>query len=313
MKILVAEDNSVSRRMLEALLSKCGYEVAVTTDGAQAWKILQGDDAPRLALLDWMMPELAGVDICRSIRQRVGRPYVYVVVLTGKNRKQDLLEALEAGADDYLTKPFDAEELEARLRTGQRILKLEDALIAAGEALRFQATHDVLTGLSNRADILNTLRRELARGRRERRCVGVVLADLDRFKNINDTYGHQAGDAVLRQVSGRMLSSVRAYDSVGRYGGEEFLIVAPSSSGADVAGLAERVRRAIEASPLRTLAGEMGVTLSLGVAASRGEIEPCEDKLIHAADVALYRAKQLGRNRVETACVSDYAEAADLH
>ena len=265
MKILVAEDNSVSRRMLEALLSKCGYEVAVTTDGAQAWKILQGDDAPRLALLDWMMPELAGVDICRSIRQRVGRPYVYVVVLTGKNRKQDLLEALEAGADDYLTKPFDAEELEARLRTGQRILKLEDALIAAGEALRFQATHDVLTGLSNRADILNTLRRELARGRRERRCVGVVLADLDRFKNINDTYGHQAGDAVLRQVSGRMLSSVRAYDSVGRYGGEEFLIVAPSSSGADVAGLAERVRRAIEASPLRTLAGEMGVTLSLGV------------------------------------------------
>ncbi len=310
MKILVAEDDAGSRHVLQAFLSKWGYEVVVATDGAQAWKILEPNDAPRLALLDWMMPELAGVDICRSVRERVGRPYVYIVLLTGKSQKEDLLEALEAGADDYLTKPFDAQELKARLRAGQRILQLEDELIAAREALRFQATHDALTGLSNRGHILDTLRRELVRSARDRRPVGVGLADLDHFKSINDAHGHQVGDAVLQEVSRRMLSAVRAYDSIGRYGGEEFLIVIPGSDLAETAALAERIRRSIEASPIQTAVGEIRVTLTLGVAASDGVVAPTQKMLIHASDAALYRAKELGRNRVETALLSDHGEAA---
>jgi two-component system, cell cycle response regulator len=307
-KILVAEDDSVSRRLLEVFLAKSEYEVLVAANGVEAWKVLSGADAPRLALIDWMMPELDGVDVCRSVRKRVGHPYVYIVLLTGKNQKQDLLEALEAGADDYLTKPFDPPELKARLHTGQRILKLQDELIAACEALRYQATHDTLTGLANRGHILDTLVRELARGIREHRPVGALLADLDSFKHINDSYGHQAGDAVLQEVSRRMVAGVRTYDSIGRYGGEEFLVVLPGSDVENTAKLAERIRQCVEASPIETGTARICVTLSLGVAASDEDNRLAENLLIHAADGALYRAKQLGRNRTEIACASDYGE-----
>jgi two-component system, cell cycle response regulator len=311
MKILIAEDDSVSRRLLEVFLSKAGYEVVVAENGLQALKILEEDSAPRLALIDWMMPELEGIELCRRVRKRVGHPYVYVLLLTGKNQKQDLLEALAAGADDYLTKPFDPLELKARLLAGQRILKLQDELLAACEALRFQATHDTLTGLVNRGAILDTLARELARGAREERPVGLLLADLDRFKNINDTYGHLAGDTVLQEVSRRMLASLRTYDSIGRYGGEEFLIVLPGSNMEDTAKTADRVRHSVQALPIHTSLGEIHATLSVGVAAVEGRDRPRENILIRAADNALYRAKECGRNRVEAALDTDFGSATE--
>src|ERR1700736_4080307 len=300
-KILIAEDDPVSRHMLMAFLVKWDYEVVAAADGIEALRILESEGAPPLAVLDWMMPGLEGTQVCQRVREHSERPYVYVLLLTARSQKGDVLSGLESGADDYLTKPLDAPELRARLRVGQRILDLQDNLIAAREELRFRATHDALTGISNRATALDAVTREHSRQLREGGTFGVILADIDHFKRINDTHGHLAGDAVLKETSRRMVACVRPYDTVGRYGGEEFLIVAPASDGAGASGLAERIRKAIESKPISTDSGEVRVTASLGVAVS-GHDKPFElHALLHLADEALYRAKDLGRNRSELA------------
>jgi two-component system cell cycle response regulator len=227
-KVLIAEDDMVSRRLLEAMLSRWGYEVVVTRDGLEAWHVLQTANTSLLAILDWIMPGIDGVEVCRRVRQRGQEPYIYLLLLTTKGRKENIIEGLEAGADDYLTKPFDPHELQVRLRAGKRIVTLQAELIEAREALRIQATHDPLTNIWNRRAIIETLSNELARAGREGVPVAVVLADLDYFKRINDTYGHVAGDAVLCEATNRMRASLRTYDTIGRYGGEEFLIILPN-------------------------------------------------------------------------------------
>ncbi len=307
MRILIAEDERVSRHLLETFLVKWGYEVVTANDGAEAWRHLQGDDAPRLVILDWMMPARNGVELCRELRKRSVEPYTYILLVTAKGQKQDILEGLEAGADDYLTKPFDPHELRARLRAGRRILELQEQLISAREQLRVEATHDPLTGLWNRAAILEILQRELARSDRQKVPVGVIMADVDRFKFINDTYGHLTGDAVLREAARRMGSSIRSYDSIGRYGGEEFLVVTP---GCDTTALsqAERLRDCISREPIDVPEGTLFVTLSVGVAANCQAKQA--DQLVRAADAALYRAKRAGRNRVELATATETEQAA---
>lgn len=308
MKILIAEDELVSRRLLSAVLAKSGFEVVAAEDGAAAWKILQAQDAPRLALLDWMMPGMDGVAVCRQARQRTGCPYVYIVLLTAKDAKLDVIEGLESGADDYLIKPFDADELKARLRVGKRILELEDSLVAARDAMQVKATHDPLTGLWNRGAVLDLLQRELSRAGREGTSLGILLADLDHFKSINDTRGHSAGDDVLRETARRMLASVRPYDVVGRYGGEEFLVLLPGCESRVIRDRAEQLRMGIASRPVETSEGSILVTLSLGGISSRewGEAKP--DTLLRAADAALYRAKEAGRNRFELAAPGDDAD-----
>jgi two-component system, cell cycle response regulator len=301
-KIVVAEDETITRRLLEKNLSVWGYEVVAVTNGAEAWELLRTTDSPRLAILDWVMPEMEGVDVCRRVRGISGRAYIYLILLTGRNEKQNLLEGLKAGADDYLAKPFDAEELRARLQVGERILKMQDELIAARDAQHYQATHDVLTGLATRRAAIDFLTRELARGEREKKPVGVVAADLDHFKKINDTYGHMAGDLVLQEAARRMLECTRSYDCVGRFGGEEFLIIFPSSSEELALRQAERIRKSIEAARVETPEGQISVTASFGVATSNGTGPGEMAELLRAADRALYRAKDKGRNRVERAC-----------
>src|SRR5271163_491336 len=212
--ILVAEDDPVSRRVLEAFLVKWGFHVVTAMDGLDALRILESAAAPPLAILDWMMPGLEGPQVCQRVRAHPERPYVYILLLSARSQKDDLLHGLESGADDYLTKPFDAQELRARLHVGQRILDLQDQLIAAGEELLYRATHDNLTGVVNRGVILDTLRRERSRQAREGGSFGIVLMDLDHFKYVNDTYGHLAGDDVLREAAQRMMACVRPYDSV---------------------------------------------------------------------------------------------------
>lgn len=295
-RILVAEDDPVSRRMLESFLTKWGYEVLAVSDGTEAHRILDHGDAPPLAVLDWMMPGMEGPEICRAIRTDSERPYTYVLLLTARSQKEDLLKGLEAGADDYLTKPFDAQELHARLHVGQRILDLQHRLIAATEELRFRASHDMLTGIPNRATILEAINRERARQIRDGGSFGIILADLDHFKAINDTYGHLAGDTVLREAAVRMRSCVRAYDSVGRYGGEEFLIVVPAGDILGTTAVAERIRCSISEKPVSSEAGPISVTASLGVAVSCGR--DTKD-VLRSADEALYQAKARGRDRVE--------------
>jgi diguanylate cyclase (GGDEF)-like protein len=300
-QVLIAEDDPVSCHLLKSLLVKWDYEVSVETNGLAALRILEGDETLRLAILDWMMPGMEGVQICQRLREHKNRPYVYVLLLTARSEKRDLLRGLELGADDYLTKPFDAEELRARLLVGERILNLQDELIGAQEELRFRATHDALTGISNRAAVMDALRNELSRQVREQRSFGVILVDIDHFKNVNDTYGHLCGDEVLQAVTRRMKECIRPYDTVGRYGGEEFLIIASNTDAVGTLALAERIRGVVESKPAVTQAGEVRVTASLGVAVSTDARSADPQILLRLADKALYRAKELGRNRYELA------------
>jgi diguanylate cyclase (GGDEF)-like protein len=310
MKVLVAEDEVVSRRLLESSLQRWGYDVVVAGDGAEALEILRGPDPPRLALLDWIMPGVDGLELCRELRQRKGDAYTYIVLLTAKRLKADVVHGLEAGADDYMTKPCEPQELRVRLRTGKRILYLLDQLVAARESLRELATHDPLTKLLNRGAIVELLGTELGRAERERTSIGVVLADLDHFKRINDTHGHLAGDHVLREAAEAMRSSIRPYDAVGRYGGEEFLLVLPGCDQINAVSHAERLRLLLNRLVVNVPSGEIRFTASFGVTVVGPETPADAETAIDIADSALYAAKRGGRNRVEfLTCAAELATA----
>lgn len=303
MKILAAEDNPVFQSMLRAVLTKWGYEVVIAKDGTEALHTLEAEDAPRLAILDWMMPGIDGVDVCRRVRSMGREPYIYILLLTARTESEDLVEGMDSGADDYLTKPYKAPELHARLRAGQRILELQEQLLAAREALRQEATHDSLTGLLNRHAILGVLQIELARTSRESQHLSVLMADLDHFKQINDSYGHLAGDVVLREAASRMKECIRSYDSVGRYGGEEFLVVLPGCSAEGALAQAERIRISLGGTPYSYGAHSIPVTCSIGSTCYTPSTKADTDSLIREADLGLYAAKANGRNQVVTTCI----------
>ena len=297
MKILVADDSNVSRYLLSSMVKKWGYDVVSVSDGAQAWDVLRQPEAPRLAVLDWMMPGLTGPQVCESVRQKGGDAYIYIILLTGRTQKEDVIEGMMAGADDYVVKPFDQQELKVRIRAGRRIVELQDELLSAREALLKQATHDALTGLKNQTRIKEILANEMNIALQAGSSLGVILLDLDKFKQVNDLHGHAVGDLVLIAASERIQNVLDETDAVGRYGGEEFLIVAPRAA-EDLATLAERVRAAIAIEPVPSSS-----TLPITVTASLGYVSYCPnvdaETLLRAADEALYRAKHQGRNRVE--------------
>ena len=297
-RVLIADDSVVSRHLLASTLEAWGHEVVAASDGAEAWAILQDNNPPQLVILDWMMPRMTGPDVCRLLREKGRDPYTYVLLLSSRNQKEDLITGMNAGADDYLIKPFDQHELLVRLRAGMRVLRLQAELLATQEALREQATHDSLTKLYNRPFVLDVLQRELSRVDREIGPVGVVMIDLDHFKQINDTYGHHAGDAVLREAARRMRMSIRSYDSLGRYGGEEFLMVLPGCTLEDCIQQAERIRWAIAAEPVAFEDIWIPLTASLGVTTALPERSSLADNFVRVADEALYLAKRHGRNKV---------------
>jgi diguanylate cyclase (GGDEF)-like protein len=307
-RILVADDDTLSRRLLQKTLLRSGYEVTCVSNGRQAVEHFNGPDAARLALLDWIMPELDGPGVCREVRKHRDQSYVYMILLTSKESKEDVVAGLDSGADDYLIKPFNADELRARLRTGERILHLEDRLVEAREQMRFRATHDHLTSLWNRGVIMDLLGRELTRSQREGVSTAIILGDLDHFKNVNDTYGHLVGDQVLREVARRLLLSVRSYDFVGRYGGEEFLTVLNNCRPDSALARAEDIRKCICTRPVQTDAGPLEVTMSLGLLVSCDWRHRPAEELINEADAALYAAKAEGRNRVKIAKPAEVTE-----
>jgi len=299
-RILIADDSIVSRHLLDATLRKWGYEVVVACDGLEAWNVLSGEDAPSVAILDWVMPGMTGPELCRKVREHSKEKdkYTYILLLSSKSLKEDLIEGMEAGADDYVTKPFDQHELKVRLRAGTRIVELQKELVTAREELREQATKDFLTRIWNRSSILDFMQKELARGAREKSPLGVVLADLDHFKQVNDTFGHFAGDAVLREFARRMQACMRPYDAIGRYGGEEFLIVLPNCDQGCAASQAERMRVALASEPMMINEAPGMVTCSFGATTWRPGSDLTADGLIRVADEALYKAKHKGRNCV---------------
>ena len=304
MKILLADDDPVSLMFTEEIIRKLGLDVITASNGKDAMDSLLAPDGPKLAVLDWKMPEMSGIEICRKIRAMEDGDYYYLALLSVNKGKRSVLEGFEAGADDYMVKPVNSSELKMRIRCGERVVRLEQELLKTQERLRDEATHDALTGLMNKGALIETLEREEARlERRPEENLAVVMVDLDHFKSINDTYGHAAGDTVLRVAGQRMAESARGYDVVGRYGGEEFLIILPNCSLEDAAVQAERLRQLIGGEPIDFEDGRLRVTASLGVAASDISCVGNPDELIKRADQALYMAKKNGRNRVE---VADY-------
>jgi len=292
MKILLVEDSYIERRKLGSYLTDWGLEHVGVGSGTEAIKLLEASDPPDMALLDWLLPGLDGIDVLRRIRKLSQGNYIYTVMLTAKNQKQDRLIAMEAGADDYLSKPVDAAELRSRIMVGKRILELQ-------QSLRFAATHDFLTNLLNRSEILAALDREFARGGREGKPTTVILGDIDHFKRVNDTLGHAAGDEVLKEVARRLKVDLRPYDVVGRYGGEEFLIILPGCSVTAGSRRADSIRNLVGKDPIITPYGTVSTTISMGVTSTCCSRDRSVSEFLHEADVSLYAAKNNGRNRVE--------------
>ncbi len=312
MKILVAQADDASRVMLKATLSKWQHEVIAAPDGARAWQELLGPSVPRLAILDGTLAGMDGLQICRELRRRDGQAYIYVLLTLEANQQPGIVEAISAGADDCLLKPFDENELMVHVRVGKRLLELEEELRRAHEAIGYQTTHDPLTGLWNRAAVLDALVREVARVQRERTPVGIILAEIDNLRSTNETFGHLAGDAVLRGAARRIRALVRPYDTVGRYGGEEFLVIVPGCDSRHAQSQAERIRTALagESMDLSEWGKFSGpseakilVTLSLGVAAG-AQVKSAEP-LLRAAEAALGRAREAGQNRTELAAETE--------
>jgi diguanylate cyclase (GGDEF)-like protein len=301
-QVLLAEDSRLYRELTTKLLNEWGFEVIVAEDGHQAWETLQNHETPTIVLLDWVLPEIDGLELCRRIRQASNPAlYTYTILITAKGTQANLLEGMEAGADDYLIKPFDPLELKARLLVGKRILKLHSQLAETTETLRMAATYDSLTKLLNRHEILQFLHRELQRAKREGKPVSVVIADVDHFKQINDNFGHPEGDAVLVALAKQLKANLRIYDAVGRYGGEEFLMVMSACTLDDAIRRAEETRQQVS-KEITAGRDRRPVTLSLGIAVATSGRTVSPDVLIKEADIALYRAKNNGRNRVEVYC-----------
>jgi len=296
MKILVADDDRLSCRLLEHTLSQWGHEVVTCADGEAAWRQCSRGSA-RMVISDWQMPGMDGLELTRRLRER-GGAYTYVILLTGEEGREQFLTAMESGIDDYLTKPVDLDELRARLAVGKRVLDLQEELRRALAVSEKLATTDALTGLLNRRTILDRGDEAFAQALRQGYPLSVIMADIDHFKRVNDRHGHPVGDRALAAVSGALHAGLRRYDLLGRYGGEEFLVVLPGCAAVEVAGVAERMRRAVEEREVEYDGGMLRVTTSFGAVSSGPDDLPHIANLIQLADDALYRAKARGRNRV---------------
>lgn len=295
MRILIAEDDLTSRMLLSAVLRKNGHEVIETVNGAEAWQKFQEPDPPKIVILDWMMPVMDGIEVIHRIRNMETEPPPYILMLTSKDEKTDVIAGLDAGADDYLTKPFHPGELRARVGVGRRLIEMQAELQKIRNALAHEATHDLLTGTLNRRAIENALSQALSRLHRTHDGLAIGICDIDHFKNVNDTYGHLVGDEVLCGFVRLLQQHLRDYDQLGRFGGEEFLVIAPGITG-DGGNLFERLRRTVEDNPIRTRAGNIAISISIGVKTVLKD--ESMDTVLTAADTALYKAKSEGRNRI---------------
>ncbi|MCR4441547.1 MAG: diguanylate cyclase [Peptococcaceae bacterium] len=292
-KILVAEDSKYYRKLLEETLKEWDYEVVLAGDGAQAWEILQREDSPQIVILDWIMPEMSGLEVCRAVREKLPKPYRYIILLSGMDGQENIFNGLEAGADDYIIKPFNQQELKYRLRIGQRIIEYENSL------LRLAMT-DPLTGILNRWAFMERLESEIQRSRRFKSPLTLVIMDIDDFKRVNDTHGHQVGDKVICCITRELSKSIRSYDFLGRYGGDELVLCLPGVGHPKAQAVVERLRCAVEnvRLNLEDADGSISVTASFGFTCLNDSPDECLDSLVKRADEALYLAKAQGKNQV---------------
>jgi len=301
--ILIAEDNPVSLKILEKTLLKAGYEVFSVENGRKAIEAFDKRFYP-IIIADWMMPDIDGLELCRMIRNKKLSGYVYIIILTANDSKDDIVCGLNAGADDYLTKPFNSAELFARINTGKRILELEHSLIKAGEEIKMLSVTDILTKSYNRTYLSLQLPKEIKRIKRYNHALSLVFCDIDYFKKINDKYGHHAGDRVLKEFVDCIMGIIRKdIDWIARYGGEEFLIVLPETELLGAYIVAEKVRKTVSQMMVNVDKHNINITASFGVTRySKTNISDeniLAEGLIQEADKFLYQAKQDGRNMVK--------------
>lgn len=310
MRVLVVEDDSPTRTLLEQLLRTAGHEVLAVKNGLEALRAMS-QQIPQLVLTDWMMPEMDGLTLCRRMRGSMELQGVYVLMLTALTSNEQLVEAFDAGADDYLSKPLVKSVFMARLKAAQRVVRMQEELAydreqlerfstelaASNERLQRLALTDALTELPNRRFAMDRLEQEWALVKRLNRMLSCMMLDIDHFKSINDRFGHPAGDEALRAVSQVLRQSARTQDVVCRYGGEEFLLICPDTELEEAVLCAERLRLNIAAMPLSLQDSPVGLTVSVGVVAVRPGSDTMENLLLRA-DNCLYAAKEAGRNRV---------------
>ena len=305
MKMMIVEDDPFVQKVVKKVFAGMGFEVLSCGDGATALDFIKNDRI-QLAVVDWILPEMDGLTLCRRVRKLKLSRYIYIIVLTSRNRKEDLVQALDAGADDYIAKPFDENELAARARVGMRIIQLENKLINNQKRLMKLAKEDPLTGILNRRSLFDGILKEINRASREGTSFATILIDADDFKSINDTHGHLAGDMVLIEFARRIQDSCREYDLLGRYGGEEFLVFLPRTDRDGAIRVAERIRTSLRERQMDFGGQKVELGASLGVSPFSYEktdrpaenIEALFDEMIKRSDYALYMAKKEGKNRV---------------
>ena len=298
MKILIAEDDNVTRHILEKSVTEMDFEVVSCKNGHDAWKILQSENAPHLLILDWMMPGMDGLEICRKVREQAKEPYTFILLLTSKGEQDDFVKGMEAGADDYVVKPFNHNDLRVRLKAGRRIVELNEELLYVRDNLEKQATHDKLTGLYNRHFMVEILEKEFSRALRHQSDLSCLLLDLDNFKDVNDTFGHTFGDLVLREFSAGLDQNIRKSDISIRYGGEEFMVLLPNTGIAGAQNIAEKIRATCEKKRYDDGHNSTTVTVSIGIASIKQHQLIDDKEIVACADKALYRSKAEGRNRI---------------
>lgn len=297
-RILIADDNAVCRRLLQATLSDWGYQVTTCNDGVAAVEELTRPGGPRIAIIDWVMPNLNGVDVCRTVRNHRTETYIYMILLTAQAHHDHLVTGLAAGADDFVNKPFDPEELCQRVRAAARIIELQDRLVATQQELRVQATTDALTGVCNRSELLAQLREAFQADKEHQTPLSLAMIDVDSFKQINDTHGHPFGDQVLREMAQRVGRVLRPQDIFGRYGGDEFVVGMPATPNSEAAALMREVHEEVSGCLIRHGEQQWQLDLSIGLATAEPFPSGNLKGLLSSCDAALYRAKNGGRNQV---------------
>lgn len=297
--VAVVDDDPAIRRLVRLLLRRSGYDVLECTTGEEALTLLNGTPWD-LAILDRRLPDIDGAMLCRDLKANPEFRNRYIIMLTGETEQEDKVEGLELGADDYITKPFEHGELLARIRAGKRIVDLQKELLETNRRLALLSITDGLTGLYNHRHFQDELARAYEESMRYQRPLSLAMLDIDFFKKTNDTFGHAAGDEVLKSVAKIFLSSIRTSDLAARYGGEEFAVMMPETDETDALLFAEKIRSMVEETEINTSAGAIRATVSIGVATiPRSRVKSARE-LIQVSDRALYRAKKSGRNQVHS-------------